>query len=83
MLIAQLRIFFEGLLDDLFHFLREIGIQAHRRHGRAAQDRVENYGGAFAAERQRAGGHFVEDGAEGEKSERASSARPRACSGDM
>ena len=45
----------------------EIGIQANGRNRRAIQDGVENGGRAIAAERELAGGHFIEHGAERKK----------------
>ena len=43
------------------------GFSASGGDRRAIQDRFENYAGGFAAEGQRAGGHFVEHDAEGKK----------------
>ena len=46
---------------------REIGIEAHGRDWCALQNGVEDEAGGVTPKRQRAGGHFIEDDAEGEK----------------
>ena len=59
-LVAQVAIFFEALVDDALQFRRHVGIQAHRRHGRAVENGIENDPRAFPAKWQRARRHFVE-----------------------
>ena len=67
MLIAEVAIFFEGLVDDAFEFGGEIGIHARGGGGRAIENFALDDSGAFAAEGQRAGSHLVEDGAAGKE----------------
>src|SRR5271155_201954 len=66
-LVTRLAIFLEGLVDNVFEFRRDIGIEAHGRHDGAVHDRFENYGYGFATEGGCAGGHFVEHRAETEE----------------
>jgi len=63
-LIANLAIAFEGFADDAAQFRREIGIELERWRGFFVKDGVEGGGGSVSAKGERAGGHFVEDGAE-------------------
>ena len=67
MLVAEVAIFFEGFVDDAFEVRREIGVDACWRSGLTVEDGVEDVSSAVAAEWKLAGGHFVEDGAEGEQ----------------
>ncbi len=64
-LVAQVAIFFEGLVDDAIQLRRRIGVHARYGSGRAVEDRFKNDAGTFSAEGQLAGGHFVENHAEG------------------
>ena len=41
-LVAQLAILLETLVDDALELGRDIGIQAHGRHGRAIEDGLED-----------------------------------------
>ena len=59
-LVAHGAIFFQRLIDDALELLRHIGVDAHRRNGRAIQDGVENRRGRRARESLAAGSHFVE-----------------------
>ena len=67
MLEAQVAIFFEGAIDQVFEARRQIGIEAHRRRGCAREDGFENQARGVSAKRQRAGGHFIEDHSERKK----------------
>src|ERR1700735_278618 len=64
-LIAQVAIFFQRLINDVFEFGGKFGIQAHRSDRSAIQNRVSNHAGSFTAKRNRAGGHFIQDHAKG------------------
>ena len=49
-LVAQVAILFECLINDVFEFHRQVGIQAHRSDRSAIQNRVGDDAGSFAAE---------------------------------
>ena len=66
-LIAEVAIFFEGFVEDVLKLGREIGIEANGGNGSAFKNGIENERGGLAAERKLAGGHFIEDAAEGEE----------------
>jgi len=78
-LVAKVTVFFEGFGDDAFEFSGEIGIEADSGGGCAVENAFENDARGVAAERQRAGGHFIEDGAKREKV----SARVEFLAGDL
>src|ERR1700733_5351494 len=67
MLIAQVAVLLQSLVDDLFQFRRQIGIQTNRRNRRALENGIESDAGTFAAKWQLSGGHFVENDSEGEE----------------
>ena len=54
-------------MDDLFELGRKSGIEANGRNGRAIENGIVDGGGGVALKRKLAGGHFVEDSAEGEE----------------
>ena len=66
-LVAQVAILLESFVDDLFELRRNVGIEADAERRSAIQNRVEDDCRGFAAERQRAGRHLVEHGAEGKQ----------------
>ena len=66
-LAAHVTIFFKSFIDDFLELGRKLRHQAHSGCGLAIQDRVGHHRGSFSAERQEAGGHFVEHDAEGKK----------------
>ena len=66
-LVAQIPIFFEALVDDPFQFRRHVGIQAHGRHRRAVENRIENGPRAVPSKWPRARRHFIEHDAEREQ----------------
>src|SRR5579883_1311019 len=66
-LVAQVAVFLERLGDDVLELGWEIGIEADGGHRSAIKDGLENEGRGVAAEGQRARGHLVECGAEGEQ----------------
>jgi hypothetical protein len=63
-LIAEITIFLQRLINNLFELGRKIRVEAHRRHGSLTQDGFENCSRAVAAKRERGGGHFVKHDAE-------------------
>jgi len=48
-LVAQVTIFFEHLVEDVFKLRGQVRVQAHRRNERPVHDRVGNHSGCFAA----------------------------------
>jgi hypothetical protein len=66
-LIAEVAIFFESFADDEFQAGRNAWIQMRRRSGVQMKNEAADFAGAGAVERNSSGGHFVEDGAEGEE----------------
>jgi hypothetical protein len=66
-LAAEIGIFFEGFVDQFFESRWEIGVEADRRYGGTVEDAVEDNTAGIAAKWESAGGHFVEDDAEGEE----------------
>ena len=63
---AMARIFFEAAADDAREVGGEIGARVGDGGRIVAQDRGDQFGGGVAGEGAAAGGHFVEDDAEGE-----------------
>ena len=63
-LVAQVTVFLQSFVDDLFQFGGQIGIDAHGGSRLAVQDGVEDDGGSIAAEGDDACAHLVEHGAE-------------------
>ncbi len=66
-LIAQITILLQTLVDDALQLRRSFGIQPHGSNRRRVENRSEDNSGSFAAERQRAGRHFIQDRAEREQ----------------
>ena len=66
-LAAEVAIFFERLVDDVFEFGREFGMEPKRRNRSAIENGFGDDAGSFAAEGERAGGHFVKNDAEREE----------------
>ena len=66
-LVAEVAIFFEGAIDDVFEAGGKIGIETDGRRGRAVQDGFENDTAGVATKGERARCHFVEDDAEREE----------------
>src|SRR6201984_2048965 len=66
-LVAQARIFFEGLGDDAVELLRQRRIQTRGRNRLALENRSKNYASGVSGKCLAAGGHFVEDEAKGKK----------------
>jgi hypothetical protein len=67
MLVAQIAIFLERAVDDVFELGGKPGIETHRGRGCAVQDLVENDSRSLAAKWNHSRRHFVEDDAEGEQ----------------
>src|ERR1700756_4035753 len=67
MLVAQVAVFLQSLVDDVFQLRRHIGIQPHKRYGCPVQDRIEDGRGTVTTEWQLPGGHLIEDGSKREK----------------
>ena len=67
MLVAQIDVFLQRLVDDVFQPCRHFMIQPHRRHWRAIHDGFANHGRAFAVEGNIARRHFVQHCAKREK----------------
>src|SRR5215469_9911769 len=67
MLVAQVAVFFEGFADDALEFGGQIRIETNGRDRLATHDGFEDDGRTFAAERELASGHFIENDAEGEE----------------
>ena len=63
-LVTQVAILLQRLVDDAFQFGGQVGIHAHGSDRRAIQNLALDYSRAFAPERQCAGRHFIEHGAE-------------------
>lgn len=66
-LIAEVAILFESFGDDVGQFFGQVGIEANRRNRCAFEDGLEDERGSIPAKGQGAGGHFVENGAEGKE----------------
>jgi len=66
-LVAEVAVFLEGFVDNAFEVRGQVGIQAERGGGRGIENGFEDFRGTAATKRQDAGGHLVEDGAEGKK----------------
>ena len=60
MLKAQLTILLKRTADRTLKVRRNIGIQSHRRHGNAIQNRVENHARSFTVKWRRTRRHFVQ-----------------------
>ena len=60
-LVAQITIFFQSLVDDLFQLRWHVWIQADGGCRRTVQDGFENCCGAFATEGELPGGHLVQN----------------------
>src|SRR5580692_9616854 len=54
-------------MDDVFELGRNIGVEANRGGGSSIENRFEKNAAGLAAKGKRAGAHFVEHRAEGEK----------------
>ncbi len=63
-LIADLAVSFESLADDASQFGWEIWIELQGRRGLLVEDGIEGCSRSVSAERERAGGHLIEDCAE-------------------
>jgi hypothetical protein len=66
-LAANVAIFFEGFFDYALEVGRKIRVQTNRRHRGFVKDGVEHRGRCVTGKRQEAGGHFVENHAEGKE----------------
>ena len=62
--VAVGRVALQGVQDDFFEHGREFGIDFARRGGIAGEPGVHHHVGILALEERRAGGHFVENGAQ-------------------
>ena len=60
MLVAQLAVFLQSAVDDVFELGRQVRVQPDRRQRRTVHDRVKDHSGSFSAKRHGAGGHFVQ-----------------------
>ena len=65
MLVAQLAVLLQRAVDDVFQLGWQGRIQPDRRQRRAIHDGVEDHAGSFPAKGHSAGGHFIQDDAEG------------------
>ena len=65
MLIAQVTIFFERFVDDVFQFVGNFVVESNRRDRDFVQDGIKNRRGGVAFEGQNSGGHFIENRAGG------------------
>src|ERR1700730_18204770 len=63
-LVAQVTIFLQSFVDDLFQLRRQISVDPHGGSWLAVQDGVKDDGGSVAAEGDDACPHLVEDSAE-------------------
>ena len=59
-LVAQLAIFFEGFVDNLFELRRQLWIQPHRCHRYAVEDRFRKHAQSVAPKGQNPTHHFIE-----------------------
>ena len=59
-LITEVAIFLQSFFDDCLYADRKVGIQASSGNGIMFKNRAKDHRGAFAAKRQNAGGHLVE-----------------------
>ena len=59
MLVAEVAVFLQTFVDDVFQGNRQVGVEPQRRHRRAMKQGVEHVG-RVAAERQHPGPHLVE-----------------------
>ncbi len=64
-LIAEVAILLQSFVDNFFELGRQVRIQADGRNWGAIQNSFGDDAGAFAAEGQYTGGHFIEHDAEG------------------
>jgi hypothetical protein len=83
MLISQFAVLLQRHADDAIQFFRNSRIPGAGRFRVAAQNRLVNDRLRRAGERRLPGSHFVQGRAKLNRSVRASSSNPRACSGDM
>jgi hypothetical protein len=60
-LVAQVAIFLESFVDDVFEPRRDFAIQSHHCDWRAIHDGFADYRGAFSVKGHIGGRHFVED----------------------
>ena len=60
MLIAQIAIFLQGLVDDVFQLGRHVVIQPHHGHRGTVRDGFKNHCRAFATKRQAASSHLAQ-----------------------
>jgi hypothetical protein len=58
-LIAQIAVFFDGAIDEVFEAGRNFVIQPHRGNRRFVQDGIEYRRRSIALERQPPCGHFI------------------------
>src|SRR5437660_277858 len=66
-LVAQLAVFLQRLINDVFEFGWKVRVQPEYRKRLAIQNFVRDHARAFSAERQRAGSHLIQNCSEGEK----------------
>ena len=66
-LVAQISIFLQSLVDDVFQLRRHVRIQSERRNWRPVQDGVENHPSPLAPEWQGRRRHFVQNRTEGKQ----------------
>ena len=66
-LVAQITIFFQSLINDVFQFWRKVRVQTNRRNWIARQNFMTNHSRTFSAKRQDSRGHLVEHRAEGKQ----------------
>jgi hypothetical protein len=66
-LIAELPVFLQRLVDDLFQFRRQFGIHAPGSSRRTIQNSFDNHAGGIGTERLSAGGHLIQHGSETEE----------------
>ena len=60
-LVTQFEVFFQGLVENLFQFWRELGIEFQWRDGCAVENRVEHGSTCGTGKRRSSRGHFVQN----------------------
>src|SRR5690349_13259668 len=60
-LVTQFEVFLQGLVENLFQFWWEVGIEFQRRDGGAMENRVEHGSTCGTGKRRSSGGHFVQN----------------------
>ena len=66
-LVAQVAIFLQRLVDDVFQLRWKVGIQSDWRNRCTIENRLKDQRRSFSAEGQRASGHLVKHHAEGKQ----------------